>query len=798
MKLKLPLLFGIVFLTVVSVFAQEEQASSAATASARFWISPRVQQVPPVPSEKLTFRTKPIRAEQLTIQNESLRVNWTLDGFTIISRASGRAFATEASFNAFAVEASVTRVSDKTFGSGKAIEISRPDGERDSVMLFPKVPFALFRSRLQNGGSGTNLIRTVRLFQTVVDLSVPATALKTFGTGGLLTADENPGSYAWLAVVEPQSRNSVVFGWLTDDRGSGVLFSKTDGNKLRVGGQIDYGQLRLAPGQSADLETLAVGYFDDGRLGLETWADEVAKVYKIHLPPQPAGYCTWYSQPYGGASDEKHLAEQAAFAATNLAPFGFSVVQIDDHWQEGLKADGPKRNFNTHDPEGPYPSGMKAAADNLKSLGLVPGLWFIPFAGTSADPYFTNHLDWFVKMPDGTPYQAKWGGTPLDMTYPPARDYLASVVHRITHDWGYEYIKIDGLWTGSATKLNYVNSGYAEDDIGLAVFHDPMKPNIEAFRDGLRLLRKAAGPKVFVLGCNGPQNMRSYGGAFGLVDAMRVGPDNGAQWNRLTRGTVFGSRHYFLNGRVWYDDPDPDYVRASIPLNHAQLICSWVAISGELNLSSEWFPGLPPDRLDILKRTMPSHGLPARPADLFENDPPKFWLLSDTRRQPRRDVIAAFNWEDGEQKLKYPMDRLGLDGNTEYVAFDYWQNTLIPSIKGSLELTLPGQSCCVLAVRPVANHPQLISTSRHITQGIVDVTEEKWSAGGKTLSGRSKVVGGDSYELRVVIPDPNWTAASAKVSGDKTSTSFTQNGNLVRVTIESPSSQEVAWSVKFK
>ena len=30
----------------------------------------------------------------------------------------------------------------------------------------------------------------------------------------------------------------------------------------------------------------------------------------------------------------------------------------------------------------------------------------------------------------------------------------------------------------------------------------------------------------------------------------------------------------------------------------------------------------------------------------------------------------------------------------------------------------------VLAVRPVANHPQLISTSRHITQGIVDVLDE--------------------------------------------------------------------------
>ena len=59
------------------------------------------------------------------------------------------------------------------------------------------------------------------------------------------------------------------------------------------------------------------------------------------------------------------------------------------------------------------------------------------------------------------------------------------------------------------------------------MLHDPDKTNIEAFRSGLKLVREAAGKDVFLLGCCASQNMRSYGGAFGLVDAMRVGPDNG-------------------------------------------------------------------------------------------------------------------------------------------------------------------------------------------------------------------------------------------------------------------------------
>ncbi|HWH68938.1 MAG TPA: glycoside hydrolase family 36 protein, partial [Candidatus Sulfotelmatobacter sp.] len=632
--------------------------------------------------------------------------------FSLTSKLTHRVFLKEGRLSAAGGTAKTTTVTDKTFGQGQAIEVTHTNGNRDVLMLFPQLPFALFRSALHNGISEATLTRGLQTLSAAVELGKPASDLKTLGTGGLLAPDKNPGSYMWLAVAEPQSRNGVVFGWLSTERGSGVLFSKADGDTARVEAQIDYGRLRLAPGATETLETLAVGYFEDARLGLETWAEAVAKVYGVHLPPQPVGYCTWYSQPHGGASDEKHLAEQSAFAAKHLAPFGFSVIQIDDKWQAGVSTNGPKRNFTTHNPDGPYPSGMKAAADNIKSLGLVPGIWFMPFAGTYYDPFFKDHPDWFVKHEDGQPYETAWGGTCLDMTHPQAREHLRNEVHRIAQDWGYQYFKMDGLWTGTGTKQQYVNSGYKNDNIGDAVFHNPNKSNIEAYRDGLKLVREAAGSNIFILGCCAPQNMRSYGGAFGLVDAMRIGPDNGTEWRSLLRGPTFGSRHYFLHGRIWYNDPDPVYVREKVPLNQAQLICSWVTLSGQLNLNSEWLPGLPAERLDLLKRTMPSHGLRPRPADLFEHELPSLWLLTDTRRSPRRDVVGIFNWESKEQTFEYALDRLGLNRDTEYVAFDYWQNTLMPCIQGRLQLSVPAQSCRILAVRPRANHPQLLSTSR--------------------------------------------------------------------------------------
>jgi len=742
----------------------------------------------------------------LAIENEFLQARFdrATGRFSLTAKPSQHVFLRDGRFSNPGGAAKITNVADTRFGTAQAIELETPGGNRDALLLFPKLPFALFRSSMHNGGTDVIVTNNFRPLSAMVDLGKPAADLKTLGTGGLLTAGKNPGSYVWLAVAEPITRRGVVSGWLTHDRGSGIVFSSEEGDRVRLDGQIDYGWLRIAPGRTEELETLAIGYFDDARLGLEKWADTVAKVYEIQLPAQPAGYCTWYSRPYGGASDEKHLAELSTFSAKQLAPFGFSVVQIDDHWQAGISTNGPHRNFSTHAPNGPYPAGMKSAADQIKSLGLVPGLWFMPFAGTYYDPFFREHQDWFVKDAHSAPYETKWGGTCLDMTHPGARDYLRSNIRRIASEWGYQYFKMDGLWTGTATRQVYVNSGYRDDGIGDAVLHDPEKTNIEAYRDGLKLVREAAGKSVFLLGCCSPQNMRSYGGAFGLVDAMRIGPDNGAGWSSLLRGPTFGSRHYFLHGRVWYNDPDPIYVRTNVPLQQAQAICSWVTLSGQLNLSSEWLPGLPPERLDLLKRTMPGHGLLPRPADLFEEPVPRIWLLTDERRPPRRDVIGLFNWSDQPSTFDTALEHIGLARNTVYVAFDYWANTLLEAVTNRLQTELPPRSCRIVAVRPRLDRPQLISTSRHLTQGMVDVLEENWNESKSVLSGRSKVVADDPYELRIVLPSgkSNWQMDSVRIANEDRDagvrSDFKADTTLVRATIRSPANREVTWTIHFK
>jgi hypothetical protein len=104
-------------------------------------------------------------------------------------------------------------------------------------------------------------------------------------------------------------------------------------------------------------------------------------------------------------------------------------------------------------------------------------------------------------------------------------------------------------------------------------------------------------------------------------------------------------------------------------------------------------------------------------------------------------------------------------------------------------------------VRPVADHPQLLSTSRHVTQGIVDVTEETWDAKANSLNGVSAIVGGDPYELRIALPAGGWKAREVTLSADDlkagVTTSIKPDGYHVRITLNGTASRAVKWEVRF-
>jgi hypothetical protein len=272
---------------------------------------------------------------------------------------------------------------------------------------------------------------------------------------------------------------------------------------------------------------------------------------------------------------------------------------------------------------------------------------------------------------------------------------------------------------------------------------------------------------------------------------------------------------YFLNGRVWWNDPDCIMVREPLTIDEARAWASFVAVSGQLNLVSEFLPDLPKDRLDIYKRTLPNAPHFARPVDLFQREMPRIWHAKFGDGEDRRDVVALFNWTPPKAgpatqstameeptadkstkkmaaespEIAIDMKQLGLPEDQKFVGFDYWANEFVPEFSGNRTFNIPPGSCRVISIVRVADHPQVIGTSRHVTQGGPDLVSVKWDAAAKTLIGKSKVIAGDDYEIRI---DP--AGRKVKSAGDA---EVKQDGRFVRVLLHPQQTGEVSWAIAF-
>ncbi|MEJ2903461.1 hypothetical protein [Pedobacter panaciterrae] len=785
---KIQLLFFIALICSTRVFAAEERINSIA-----------VQR----------FKESPV------ITNQFLTVNYNAveKNLAVVFKAGNKTFLKNIiPKNANGIIKKKELLSP-VFGKGSALIFSTTDGGTISFTLYPLQPFLFVEQTVKNSGKDVVDIQKLNPVSFSVDLNKPASRLKTLGTGGLLAPDQNPGSYVFLTTVDPVTRNGVVAGWLTNEKGSGVLFSGINNGLVEIKSQIDYGRFLLPVGTTEATETLLIGYFDDARLGEERFADAIAKQQNIKLKPRTAVYCTWYSEKNGGAGTEQSTIELAKFVKEKLRPFGLGAIQIDDQWQAGGQYNGPHRGFDRVDPKGGYPNGMSTVAATVKKEGLMAGIWWMPFARNHQDIEYRDKQHWFAHRKNGKPYETTWGGTSLDLTNPEVQSHISYVAKKM-QGWGYNYFKMDGLWTGTVTEQVYINDGYKNDSIGNnKPLFNPMKTQIEAYRDGLRLLRHAVGNEVFLSGCCASQNMRSFGASMGLVNSMRIGPDFNHDGESIRTGVIRASRLYFLNGRVWWNDPDPSMLRekgksAADPaadgigsLTRARLLPSYVAVSKQFFLSSDWLPDLPNDRIEIMKRCMASHNGVARPVDAFDKSLPSIWIATDQKAGVKRNVIGLFNWATSTQTISSSIKWAGLAEKTAYHAFDFWENKPLPDISGSFAMSLPAESCRIIAVRAKSNHPVVVSTSQHVTQGIIDLMEEEWKSG--TLSGTSKLIAGDDYELRIagLNDGGKWKTDRASLIANKDETTIhvlpKQENGWLRVLIKSNKSGLVKWRIRF-
>ncbi len=486
----------------------------------------------------------------------------------------------------------------------------------------------------------------------------------------------------------------------------------------------------------------------------------------------PSGWCSWYYY-YQGIT-EAETVKNAEWIARHLKPFGAEYVQIDDGWQGRGHGSGDNRDWNRW-PADKFPHDMKWLASQIRQRGLKAGIWLTPF-GQSDLEFVKRRPGAFMLKPDGAYVDGTWEGRYLvDATAPEGREYLQWLFRRLGEDWGYEYFKIDG----QPLVINHYR-----DNRGF--FRRKNADPVEAYRDGLRAIREAIGPHRFLLGCWGCPTA-----GIGIMNGSRTGGDVGAHWKGAITALQATQRWYFTHNIAWYADPDVLNVRPPLTLPQARAWATLLGLTGQLLMASDKMYDLPEDRVEVLRRVFPATDI--QPLDLFpRTDRPPIWDLKVANAAGQFDVVAFYNWQRRPYRAAVTWTDLGLPPDQPHIAYDFWDKRVVGVFEDGFNLLIPPTSCRAYILRPYNHRPQLLATSRHIAQGAVDLVQCAWDRGGRRLSGRSRVVGGDPYAVTVSLP-PGWRLTGGQ-AGDLPCR-ITQDRYAGSLSFMRPTSGEVAWSL---
>jgi len=527
---------------------------------------------------------------------------------------------------------------------------------------------------------------------------------------------------------------------------------------------------------------------------------------KSHFHQPPSGWCTWYY--YYNRINAAEVRHNAEWIAANLRDFGAQYVQIDDGWQ-GTGTKGSARNWEALNRER-FPQGLADTASHIKALGLTPGLWIAPH-GQNNDDVVKANPGVFLLKPDGSTASDTWEGRFLvDPSNPASHNYLTSLFQRLS-GWGYDYFKIDGqpIVVDEYAQTRKFMKTPSDDAAGL-------------YRQTVQTIRNAIGPDRYLLGCWGTP----LEGA-GIMNGSRIGGDIVLGWGGFQVALRPTLQYYYLHNIVWYSDPDVLLVRSPLTLDQARAWATLEGLTGQALMSSDRLMDLGDDRVELLRRIYPATDI--RPLDLFPTERYKrIWDLKVNHLGRHYDVVGVFNFrEEKSDQVFLDWKELGLPADQPVHVFDFWNQEYLGAWANGMAVSTSPTSCRVLTLLPDSGQIQLISTSRHITQGPVDLVA--LSARGRrgdgakinqaqndrpqaetspslrppaatVFTGVSKVIKNDPYQLHFVFPrGTNFivTSATARAGHHQLPVKISNHQGWATVEITPSETRETSWEVRF-
>ncbi len=460
------------------------------------------------------------------------------------------------------------------------------------------------------------------------------------------------------------------------------------------------------------------------------------------------GWCSWYYY-YTKVTESDMISNLEFFKRNPDVPV--DLIQLDDGYQTWIGDWGQDGVINQK-----FPHGLDWLVNQIHKAGFLAGLWEAPFFTAKKAKLFQNHPEWALRDKNGKLINtlSNWGhkNFGLDLSRDDVIEYLRNLGQMVGPNWGFDFFKIDFLYSSVAAD---------------AIFKNPVYSRAQLLRRGVEAIRRGLGGQRILLGCGAP-----LGPCVGLVDVMRIGEDTKEEWFPLKIIQNLGHiglpalkpalkatiQRSYMHEVWWKNDPDCVIVRdfdSKLTLEEIILQLTVFGLSGGQLMLSDDEPKVSKDRMKLFKKLLPPyspqiseayHGLPEKndsaiPLDLFHNDLPQIFARTVQTVFGVRHLVSLLNWENSETLRNVPIKSLmswehrqAYSDDQQFFVFDFWNEkclghySLVETMK---EMTIPRHGCLYLSLIPfnpadTDTTPLLfLSSTLHIMQGALEIVESK-------------------------------------------------------------------------
>lgn len=561
------------------------------------------------------------------------------------------------------------------------------------------------------------------------------------------------GMRRWISanlstVYIPEAQDALSLGFYSFYRaGASVISQYLSSSVIGVNAVAHYNGYQP---NKAELRTESVllTFGTDPLRMLENWADVAVKTVqpKFLHDTRTSFINTWYA--FGDkATDSLELEQAKILRQSPLYGYGVRYVELGE-WQKQRNGPGDSGDALGYGEdkvdETLFPQGLTWLCGQYHNLGFGCSYGAnYAYAALSTSTVKRNP-PWLIKED----LSRLDFGYPIDFTHPDAQKWVYDLYRRAV-DIGAKWVWSDFDGGPALGKL------YDSDKVR----------GFEDIREGMKAIRMAVGIDTFIHKfCCG-----SYFSYIGLADRVRTGQDMVAvgDWARLKDVARQMAATYMLHQRFWINDPDPLFVGAReyvhnygadtlgpdpATLDEVRMRLQLHASTGGFLTLGENLKDYTAEKIRLLTLVLPSYGQAARPLDLFIHNTPEMYDLDVSTDWERWHVLMLQNWNDDERAYTIRFPELGLDESKSYLVFRFWDQALLGAFRRGVQLHVAGRQGETYAVRELPDHPWVLSTNMHITQGGVELEGVKYDPSIGRLSGIARRHRGAEGSIVLYIP----------------------------------------------